>query len=66
MVAADDFTMSGISFGFGSFSNLKRAFVSRRNELFNEYIENLNKLSNEQRHSKWLDYKENYLRFLSI
>jgi len=60
-VAGDDYTMSGMALGFGSFEKLKNSLERRRVELYTRYIRKLNGLSREEKTALWREYREHYM-----
>ena len=61
--AGDDYTLDAIIIGYGSFTNLKNAFISRANYLYEYYISKISELNTEGKIALWQSYKENYYRF---
>lgn len=64
-VAGDDYTISGMSLGFGTFANLKKAFISRSKKLYEVYIAKIRDMSYEEKLAKWHIYREEYSKYLS-
>ena len=64
-VAGDDYTISGMSLGFGTFANLKKAFIKRCDYLSEHYISGLQEKSQEEKVSMWQIYRINYSEYLN-
>lgn len=62
-VAGDDYTLSGFSFGYGSFDALKAALAKRKKEM-NELLRDIIHGSEEEKQQLWTRYKPNYYRFV--
>lgn len=63
-IAGDDYTISGYAIGFGSFDEMKRAYIERANILYSQFITGLNGKSYEEKYALWQRYKNNYYRFI--
>ena len=63
-VAGDDYSLSGVALGFGSFPNLKKTFENRYHFLVSDYIKDLNNKTVEDKMNLWRMYKPNYSEFL--
>ncbi len=63
-VAGDDFTLYGLSFGYGSYENMKKAFYPRANELYNNFIKDIEQRTYEEKLAMWQSYSPNYNRLL--
>lgn len=63
-IAGDDFTLSGMSFGFGSFLALKKSFYSRYTQLLENYISGIMDKSREEKIAMWNEYKVAYAKYL--
>lgn len=61
--AGDDYTLDAVIIGYGSFANLKNAFINRANYIYEYYIKILPELSSVEKTSLWQSYKDNYYRF---
>ena len=59
-ISCDDYTLSLISLGFGSFEKLKEAMKDRKAYMEDQYIARLQDLSYEEKVSLWEKYKEDY------
>lgn len=59
-IAGDDYTMSGMAFGYGSFDNLKEAMRSRYKALRENYTKNISERSYEEKVALWKKYRESY------
>lgn len=64
-VAGDDYSLSGVALGYGSFSNLKKSFVKRYSDLRANYIDGLEEKSIEDKKVLWHSYKPIYTKYLS-
>lgn len=64
-VAGDDFSLSGVSIGFGTMSNLKKSLGKRFSDLFSTYIVNLKDKTQEEKYALWGSYKTTYNKYLS-
>lgn len=63
--AGDDFSLSGVVYGFHTFNDLKEAFRARGKELFTRYICGLEQQTPEEIREKWYrEYKVPYYRYL--
>ena len=62
--AGDDYTVSGMALGFGSFDNLKRQLAGRTGELYRNYIRGLESCTKEEKQQLWEHYKDHYHRYL--
>ncbi len=66
-IAGDDSTICLASYGYGSYTALRQAFVNRYSHLKNNYLLPVSKLSaddREGRFSLWESYRENYMRYI--
>lgn len=63
-IAGDDFTLSGMSFGFGNMAMLKKSFYSRVTELQEKYISNIMDKSREEKIAMWHTYSVDYSKYL--
>lgn len=63
-LADDDYTVSGISLGFGSFDDLKRQLAGRTSLVYRTYIRGLEACSREEKLQLWEHYKPHYERYL--
>ena len=59
-IAGDDYTMSGMAFGFRSFEKLKEAMENRYHVLRVNYTDNLSEKTYEEKLALWQKYKEGY------
>ena len=59
-VSGDDFSLTGLSVGFGTFQNLQSAFRPRASYLFSSYISKLKDASLEEKKRLWRLYKDRY------
>lgn len=59
-VAGDDYTMVGMSFGFGSFSNLKHMLAGRCRYLFEHYTRDIREKTIEEKTELWKAYMPTY------
>lgn len=59
---ADDYTMGIAVCGYKSFKKLKKAFLQRRNFLFEKYISKLENSGDEMKAALWNEYKKTYYR----
>lgn len=64
-VAGDDYSLSGVAFGYGSLNNLKKAFEKRYSDLFSNYIDGLEDTDQEGKIALWQTYRTKYTQFLS-
>lgn len=62
-VASDDFSLTGLCYGSGSFAALKEAFYDRREALWREYIEPMNSMDREQILDLWEKYSRDYIKY---
>lgn len=62
--AKEDFALSGICLGFGSYDDLKRQLAGRASRLYRTYIHGLDACSDEEKQQLWEHYKARYLRHL--
>ncbi len=65
-VAGDDFSLSGVAVGFGSFDRLKSMFKERRTLLFDRYIKGLGDKEYEDKTALWNLYKPGYSKHLIV
>ena len=63
-IAGDDYTLSGLSFGFGSLENMKALLQDRYRMLTETYIRGLRDKSYEEKVALWQRYRTDYSRFL--
>lgn len=63
-VSGDDYTLCGLSLGYGSFSGLQRQLRRRKDLTERMYINGLDACTREEKQLLWERYKANYLRFL--
>ena len=63
-LAGDDFTLSGMSFGFGSLMSLKTSFQNRYAHLLKNYISGITGKSQEEKIALWNTYAVGYSRYL--
>ncbi len=66
-VAGDDVTLILAAYGYSSFEELKTSLTARYQTLYQQYLAPLGGLDptdRQSRHSLWLQYKPDYLRFL--
>lgn len=63
-VAGDDYTLCGYALGYGSFAEMKKAYIARANTLYSEYISGLKERSFDEKMALWQEYKDNYSRLL--
>lgn len=63
-IAGDDYTISGYAIGFGSFEEMKKAFIGRANTLYSHFISGLNGKSYDEKFALWQQYKDNYHRYI--
>ena len=63
-VAGDDYSMSGVSLGYGSLSNLKKSLEKRYSYLYTNYIADLDKKDHEEKVELWRSYKSTYTQFI--
>lgn len=63
-ISGDDFSLTGISVGFGSFQNLQNAFRSRVDYLHAYFISKLQGMSHEEKKVLWLMYKNSYEHYI--
>lgn len=64
-IAGDDYTISGMSLGFGNFANMKISFGNRLRELYEAYIVNIREKSKEEKIAMWRTYRVKYSQYLS-
>ena len=62
--AEDDYTLNAIIMGYGSFVNLKNAFIGRANRLYEAFIRKLHGMSMEEKTALWTIYKPEYERYM--
>lgn len=62
--AADDYTMSGVIIGYGSFSKLRRVMSARTKVITDRYIKGISGKTYSEKLEMWNDYKQNYYRLL--
>lgn len=58
--AGDDFTLCGVSIGYGSFSALTGAFQGRAEEIYRRYIHGITEKSRDEKVLMWQSYKPEY------
>lgn len=63
-VAGDDFTLSGLAYGFNNFNTLKKAFSTRKNDLYSDYILPLKNADHEEVARLWRLYRDGYLQHM--
>lgn len=63
-IAGDDFTLSGMSFDFGSFLALKKSFYNRYTQLLENYISGIMDKSREEKTAMWHTYAGEYAKYL--
>lgn len=63
--AQDDYSFCALSFGFDSFENTKKAFVSRANHVYEQYMGNLIECSNEDKRVLWHKYRDHFLSYIN-
>lgn len=66
LIAGDDFTLSGIAIGYGSFSELKKSLAQEGNLLYSQYISRLQESERDEKTNLWEIYKEKYLRYTNL
>ena len=59
-IAGDDYTMSGMAFGFGSFEKLRETMRNRYHGLLKNYTNNISERSYEEKVALWQKYRESY------
>lgn len=64
-VAGDDYTISGLAMGFGSFENLKRQLSARTALVYRTYIHGLDNCSREEKQKLWEHYRVHYQRLIT-
>ena len=64
-VAGDDYSISGYAINFGGWQDMRKTLIPRANEMFNHYIEGLDKKSYEEKLALWEEYKGSYYRMVS-
>lgn len=64
-VAGDDYTISGLSLGFGSFDHLKQSLAARTAMVYKTYIHGLDNCSREEKLKLWEHYQIGYHRLLT-
>ncbi len=63
-VSGDDYTLCGISLGYGSFEELKSRLQRRTKLMERVYINGLDACTAEEKQQLWERYRENYYRLL--
>lgn len=63
-VSGDDYTLCGVSLGFGSFEKLKSSLQRRTNLLDRVYINGLDACTGAEKQQLWERYRESYYRLL--
>lgn len=63
-IAGDDFTLTGMAFGFGDFLSIKSTFLTRYKSLYRNYIAGINDCSQAKKIALWEKYKIEYSKFL--
>ena len=63
-VAGDDYSLSGVALGFGSFDRLKNTFKERHTFLFDEFIKGLGDKDYEDKKALWNLYEPSYSKYL--
>lgn len=61
-VAGDDYTLSGVALGFGSFEQLRAALAGRLRILEETYLAGLSSLTREEKTCLWNLYRKDYSR----
>lgn len=64
-IAGDDFTISGMSFGFGSFANLKKSLNQRHRYLYENFTADISEKTQEEKIALWKKYQIGYSKYLS-
>lgn len=60
VVANDDYTLCGLSVGYGSFETLKQVFSSRREEVYRRFVQGARELDTDGLRELWYQYKDGY------
>jgi len=61
-ISSDDYTMGIAIFGYDSFKQMQKDYLTRKKYLYNEYISKLDNASDDEIQSLWNAYKESYYR----
>lgn len=64
-VAGDDYTVCGVSLGFGSLSALKNQLFPRAEALYEQYVHPLEQADSRERLELWKQYQSEYYRYLN-
>lgn len=62
--AGDDYTLCGLSLGFGGFDRMRSAFLGRKNTLFRSCISGMGGMERKQKTELWNQYAGNYYRLI--
>lgn len=60
--AGDDYTLCGLSLGYGGFDRMQSAFLGRKNMLLRSCISRMGGMGREQKTKLWNQYAGNYYR----
>ena len=63
-IAGDDYSISGISMGFGSLDNLKKTLMPRMDYVYRTYIEGSEEKDRDRLLEEWQTYRTSYHRAL--
>ena len=61
-ISGDDYSLSGMAFGFGSFNNVRDYYFHRYTDIMQGYISKLKDASQEEKMKLWQSYKLDYLK----
>lgn len=63
-ISGDDYSLCGMSIGFGDFQRLKQALLPRCRQVYDTYIADLESRTYEEKLDLWKEYKRDYSVYL--